>query len=206
MIKGSPPPLPLVKGLTEPELFALLDLELRAHYKYERQVAEHVSKKSARLLQKKAIDPQALWYGQWYKKPITQAIPGPVCAKWINAKVGWGVFAEKSIEKDDYISCYLGQIRLARMSPINRYCFSFPLIAAPFAFFRGNWTIDAQNCGNISRFINHSDTPNCESLLAFLSPWPYIVIRASRDIAKGEQLFYDYGPNYWRHLEKQPLN
>lgn len=193
------------KALDEKQLFALLDLRLVAHYQYDSSISTVVAKKAAALQLKKAVPPEALWHGQWYKKSIIEARSAPVCAGWISPQLGWGVFAQKPIQKDEYISCYLGEIRYARELPINRYCFSFPLISPSLSFLRGRWTIDALHCGNISRFINHSDSPNCESLLAFLSPWPYIVLRASRDIAEGEQLSYDYGPQYWRHLEKQPL-
>jgi hypothetical protein len=32
--------------------------------------------------------------------------------------------------------------------------------------------------------------------------WPAIVVRATRDIAEGEELLWDYGPLYWELLQK----
>jgi len=47
---------------------------------------------------------------------------------------------------------------------------------------------DASVGGNMARFINHSCRPNCYSLVADDVIW----ICASRNIAAGEELTYDY--------------
>ena len=49
--------------------------------------------------------------------------------------------------------------------------------------------IDAKHGGNSSRWINHSCAPNCEAD----EDGGRVFIRALRDIAAGEELFYDYG-------------
>ena len=49
--------------------------------------------------------------------------------------------------------------------------------------------IDAKHGGNSSRWINHSCKPNCEAD----EDGGRVFIRALRDIAAGEELFYDYG-------------
>ncbi len=48
--------------------------------------------------------------------------------------------------------------------------------------------IDAGVKGNAAKFINHSCEPNCEAL----DYGGRIFIEAVRDIAPGEELFYDY--------------
>ena len=53
------------------------------------------------------------------------------------------------------------------------------------------WSRDAGVGGNIARFINHSCTPNC--WVEVDVPSKTIWIRASRWIAPGEELVYDYG-------------
>ena len=50
--------------------------------------------------------------------------------------------------------------------------------------------IDAKHGGNSSRWINHSCEPNCE---ADQTDDGRVFIKALRDIAPGEELFYDYG-------------
>ena len=54
----------------------------------------------------------------------------------------------------------------------------------------GGQVIDAKHGGNSSRWINHSCEPNCE---AEETAEGRVFIRALRDIAAGEELFYDYG-------------
>ncbi|MBU4181506.1 MAG: SET domain-containing protein-lysine N-methyltransferase [Gammaproteobacteria bacterium] len=49
--------------------------------------------------------------------------------------------------------------------------------------------IDAKVGGNSSRWINHSCKPNCEAEV----DEGRVFIRAMRNIAAGEELFYDYG-------------
>ncbi|PZO14261.1 MAG: SET domain-containing protein-lysine N-methyltransferase [Burkholderiales bacterium] len=49
--------------------------------------------------------------------------------------------------------------------------------------------IDAKHGGNSARWINHSCAPNCEADV----DEGRVFIRALRNIAAGEELFYDYG-------------
>ena len=49
--------------------------------------------------------------------------------------------------------------------------------------------IDAKVGGNSSRWINHSCKPNCEAS----QEGGRVFIKALRDIAAGDELFYDYG-------------
>jgi len=51
--------------------------------------------------------------------------------------------------------------------------------------------IDGGDGGNDARWINHSCEPNCEAQESARGKRVYIV--ALRDIAAGEELFYDYG-------------
>jgi SET domain-containing protein len=47
--------------------------------------------------------------------------------------------------------------------------------------------------GGLARFINHSCNPNCvTSIVTSADGRKHIVITAKRDIAPGEELFYDY--------------
>lgn len=48
--------------------------------------------------------------------------------------------------------------------------------------------VDATYGGNVSRWINHSCDPNCEAVIED----DRIFIEAIREIAPGEELFYDY--------------
>jgi len=63
--------------------------------------------------------------------------------------------------------------------------------------------IDAKFGGNSARWINHACTPNCEAD----EQGARVFIKAMRDIAPGEELFYDYGlvidERYTAKLKKQ---
>ncbi len=100
---------------------------------------------------------------------------------------GFGVFAAEPITKNTRIIDYAGE--LVRNSECvereERY-----LREGCIWVFRVNrvWSRDAAVGGNIARFINHSCRPNCWFQVVDKTIW----IRASRSIAGGEELTYDY--------------
>ena len=61
------------------------------------------------------------------------------------------------------------------------------------------YDIDGRRWGNISRFINHSCDPNCRADKFRGRIW----IIAERDIARGEEVTFDYGYQF-RHWELNP--
>jgi hypothetical protein len=56
--------------------------------------------------------------------------------------------------------------------------------------------IDATQ-GNFTRFINHSNRPNLKPFYAFFDGLYHMILISIKDISKGEQFSYDYGPKYW---------
>jgi len=100
---------------------------------------------------------------------------------------GFGVFAAEPITKNTRIIDYAGElIRNSRSGAREaRY-----LKQGCIWVFRVNrtWSRDAGVGGNIARFINHSCRPNCWFEVVETTIW----IRASRAIAAGEELTYDY--------------
>jgi SET domain-containing protein len=100
---------------------------------------------------------------------------------------GFGVFAAEPISKNTRIVDYAGELvrNAASEAREERY-----LADGCIWVFRVNrtWSRDAAVGGNISRFINHSCRPNCWIEIAGLTIW----IRASRSIAPGAELTYDY--------------
>lgn len=100
---------------------------------------------------------------------------------------GYGVFAAEPITKNTRIVDYAGELVRNRDSGPreDRY-----LAEGCIWVFRVNrtWSRDAAVGGNIARFINHACRPNCWYEVVDTTIW----IRASRNIAKGEELTYDY--------------
>ena len=100
---------------------------------------------------------------------------------------GWGVFAMAPITKNTRIIDYAGERishresrrRERRQLPLGRiWCFTVD----------HQVVVDASVGGNLARFINHSCRPNCYAQVMRGTIW----IRASRAIAVGEELTYDY--------------
>jgi hypothetical protein len=103
---------------------------------------------------------------------------------------GKGVFALQAIPKGTRIIEYVGQIitwpQAQRRHPHDpndpHHTFYFHV--------DDDHVIDAGVGGNAARWINHACRPNCE---AEQEDDGRVFIDAKRDIASGEELFYDYG-------------
>jgi SET domain-containing protein len=100
---------------------------------------------------------------------------------------GWGVFAAEPIHKNTRIIDYAGELIRNSESGAREARY---LDEGCIWVFRVNrvWSRDAAVDGNIARFINHACQPNCYFQVVDKTIW----IRASRRIAPGEELTYDY--------------
>ena len=100
---------------------------------------------------------------------------------------GYGVFAAEPIAKNTRIVEYAGELIRNADSAAREERY---LADGCIWVFRVNraWSRDAAVGGNIARFINHACKPNCWWEVAGTIIW----IRASRPIAAGEELTYDY--------------
>lgn len=107
---------------------------------------------------------------------------------------GYGVFATIDISPGVFISQYLGIIRQGGeiLNPSSHY--RFGLICGS----NSDISVDAQNMtfSNVSRFINHSDTPNCVIKNATLM----VLIYSSEIIHKDTELTISYGEDYWDNI------
>jgi uncharacterized protein len=102
---------------------------------------------------------------------------------------GRGVFARRDIERGARVVEYTGE-RITHHQADERYpdddangkhhTFLFAV--------DDRLVIDAGTGGNEARFINHSCDPNCEVVITRRR----VFIDALRDIAKGEEVLYDY--------------
>lgn len=102
------------------------------------------------------------------------------------SRTGKGMFAMEPIPKDSCIIEYAGRPATPAQQKANtgRYLF---------------WTsettmIDGNIPANKARFINHGCNPNCETDIKNRR----VFIFAKRNIKAGEELFFDYGPEYFK--------
>jgi SET domain-containing protein len=101
---------------------------------------------------------------------------------------GRGVYAIAPIRKGTRIIEYLGE-RISHAEADRRYEIKGDDDGHTFLFIASNRTvIDAGVDGNEARFINHSCSPNCETVIEDSR----VFIDAIRNIKPGEELGYDY--------------
>jgi SET domain-containing protein len=119
-----------------------------------------------------------------------------VAIRFIDPKVGYGVFAKENIPPYSTLHHYTGIFRLDRKISVRHdSTFSFN----KFSLF----SIDAMKAGNWTRFMNHSDEKNPKTNVIawelYLEEGPRIVFTSgSHGIKKGAQLLYSYGEIYWK--------
>jgi len=160
------------------------------------QIAAKVLRKSKVALRKKELSIRENWIGTHFRKEISRRFFPPVSIRWIDEKMGYGVFAEELIQTGSYIGEYTGVVRKRTRwkDRRNDYCFEYTI---------GDWIynpfiIDAKEQGNFTRYINHRDDPNIESLSVYADGVMHIIFVATRPIPKGAELCYHYGDTFWK--------
>jgi SET domain-containing protein len=117
------------------------------------------------------------------KKELTFITPDHYVVK--KSSAGLGLFAKLAIKKGQNIIEYIGN-RMTEEEAQKRggqYLFEV----------NSKVTIDGTPRWNTARYINHSCKPNCESKIIKNDR---VIIRCIKDIAPGEELCYDYGPEF----------
>ncbi len=135
------------------------------------------------------------WLGQLYKPYILQGKVIPSEVRWISSEVGYGLFATHSIVKGGFIGEYVGQVE--KTHPFSHSQNDY---LAEYSCARGissPYVVNAERFGNATRWINHSETPNLAVRTAYVAPLVHLIFIAERSIVAGEQLTFDYGPDYW---------
>jgi hypothetical protein len=128
----------------------------------------------------------------------------PVSIRFIDAKIGFGVFAERDLAEGELISEYTGLVSSETAGDDFTYLHSYPAL---------KWgeeelllVVDALMMGNETRFLNHSDAAGVSHLedYYFNGHW-HILFKVTSPVARGEQLFVDYGAGYWEGHGEAPL-
>lgn len=106
------------------------------------------------------------------------------------SKTGLGLFATQKIKKGTKIIRYFGPMLDSKNKKHdaidNKYLFEI----------NNRWTIDGSVRKNIARYINHACRPNAESDVN--SRKRKVIIRAIKTIQPGEEIYYDYGTDYFK--------
>lgn len=106
------------------------------------------------------------------------------------SKAGFGLFAGEPISKGCFVIEYKGPILDNKTADkkAGRYLFRLDR----------RRTIDGSVRWNTARYINHSCAPNCEAI----NEGDRIAIYAKKNIAAGEEFFYNYGKEYFDEFLK----
>ena len=113
---------------------------------------------------------------------------------------GKGLFAQVAIRKGDTIGPYSGeQIR-------DWHASREPHGSSRYLMWicKNHWINAVGPKANYTRYINHSTDPNTELIIS--TRWKTARIRCLRRIRPGEEVFYDYGDEYWAVLGETPLD
>lgn len=120
--------------------------------------------------------------------------------KWLDDEVGYAVFARKNFNSGDVIGFYAGKLTHRSNNPNYTVEFCDPLYE--------NYCIDAQTMGNPTRFFNHAEEEdaNVKLIEYYYKGIPYIMLVAKKEIEAEDQFLFDYGEEYWKGMNIQPIN
>lgn len=183
------------------EFERLFEIDYYSHLEFANwEVEQWIKKRCKKALKRGKVGDLALWLGKLHGKAIDDAYVPDITLRWINEKIGYGIFANGPLMKWSFIGEYTGLLRRRNLffPNVNDYCFMYPREWIAYKAF----TIDSQQQGNFTRFINHSDSPNLESVAIFHGGIFHIIVRTIRDISAEEELTYDYGDIYWQRRRK----
>jgi SET domain len=126
-------------------------------------------------------------------------------------EAGLGLFAGEAIDRGDLVQEYRGEI-ISQLEAERRGAISDTHDRTYLFDLDDEFSIDAMRKGNKIRFANHKpdrQKPNCESRKIVVDGAHRIAVFATRAIAAGEELFYNYDKDIARKRDvikkrKQP--
>ena len=172
-----------------------------------KEIFEDVIKETARAKADDAIPAEKIWLGIYFDREIRHGLHPPVSIRFIDAEIGYGVFAEKRIPSCGFAGEYTGIVkeRNPKLLKGEVYSVRYPLWNEEKKRYTGAvYVLDAKERGNFTRFLNHSDRPNLSLQSVYWRGIPRMIFIALREIKEGEQLTFDYGPLFWKEFATTP--
>lgn len=158
--------------------------------------------RSNRAIDQDQLSPEEKEVVEKYYSLTKQQYESPWYMKFISKKVGYGIYAAADIEPGQLIAEYVGIIydeQSYLSKPQNpKYCWNLQ----PPSLFKGykKFYVDAIECCNFTRIINHSYKPNVVPIAMYGPDGSRMLYVACERIKKDEQLLVNYGAGYWQSL------
>lgn len=121
-------------------------------------------------------------------------------------KKGWGVRAKNRIKRGTFIEQYVGEVLTMQEGDFRgtvydtlecSYLFDMDFAQSEYPI---KYVIDSYVIGNVSRFFNHSCSPNLEVFVVYYdsadAQMHRLAFFARRDIAEDEELCFDYNGRF----------
>lgn len=156
--------------------------------------------RSKRPIDQTQLSPEEKEVIDRYYALTKQQYESPWYMKFINKKIGYGIYAAADIEPGQLIAEYVGIIydeAYYMTTPQNpKFCWN----VQPPSFVKNGqkFYVDAIESCNFTRIINHSYKPNVIPLQMHGPDGSRMLYVACEKIKKDEQLLVNYGNGYWQ--------
>ncbi len=182
------------------DLFKGLGVVYRSRTKIDWEPLFYISlhKSSYYIENKEEFDDLAGRYGP----DIDRSAMAPIYIRKIDETIGYGVFADRDICREDFIGEYAGVVQI---SGKYTHCFkSDKGYESDYSWYYLDnldkspaLEINARLEGNEMRFVNHGEIPNLRvEHTLYRGQW-VLFFTAAVDIGKDDQLLISYGEAYW---------
>jgi hypothetical protein len=167
------------------------------------KIFDQILQKSAKAKAIDRISPEKIWMGIYFNNELENGLHPKVVVKKISDEIGLGVFAAERIRGASFAGEYTGVVREKKMKLVrdNFYCTRYTVWQMGWKKF----VLDAEEKGNFTRFINHSEQPNLGLQTIYWRGVPRMIFVALKDIEAGDQLSFNYGNLFWKECKKKPF-
>lgn len=165
-------------------------------------ILDEVLEQSSKAKLEDKIPSEKIWMGIYFDKEIQTGLNPRISIRYINDRVGLGVFAEQKIHSCSFVGEYTGIVKERCKSYLKNktYCVRYP----SWQTGRRQFIIDAEAHGNYTRFINHSANPNVGLQSVYWRGMPRMIFITLKEIPEGTQLTFDYGGSFWKEMNQTP--
>jgi len=165
------------------------------------EIIEHSHEYSLYDLKEK-LDPyvyQVIKHSKQQLEPIQECPDTEQYCELFNTDfIGIGVRAITDITSKTVVGCYLGSIELEGNKRVDwKYAFAYAL---------NGYIVDGSNKKSMMSYVNHSRKPNVDVdyhiHMVDGKKQCHIVFITNQPISSGEELYINYGTDYWDHASK----